>query len=157
MSATVATTLSADHQRLGRLLSEARAGSEDCYRAFRAGLLRHISVEEKVLLPLLRAADHPFPGATQLRLDHAALVGMLVPPPTPELLTQISLLLTLHDPLEESADGLYALADTVLDIPAVLERIRATRPPPVVPNNADPRSLEAVRALLARAGRRLDP
>ena len=59
----VATFLAADHDRLDGLLRRAlqRPGEVDreSYDAFRAGLLRHIALEEKILLPAARTARQP--------------------------------------------------------------------------------------------------
>ena len=53
-SASLHDFLAADHVRLDGLLTVARAGDRidaDAYEQFRAGLLRHIGMEEKILLP----------------------------------------------------------------------------------------------------------
>lgn len=82
--------LAADHQRLHALLTAACAGAaldRDAFARFRAGLLRHIAVEEKVLLPAARRArgGEPVARAYDLRVDHAALTSLLVPTPDVEL------------------------------------------------------------------------
>jgi hypothetical protein len=58
----VASFLAGDHVRLDALLRRAtapRAIDEAAYAEFRAGLLRHIGMEEKILLP----AAHSAPAA----------------------------------------------------------------------------------------------
>lgn len=73
-----------DHGRLEALLQAAVAqvGSVDqgAYDQFRAGLLRHIGMEEKILLPAaqrLRSGE-PLPIASKLRLDHGAIASLLM-------------------------------------------------------------------------------
>ena len=54
MTGPIGDLLGRDHARLDELLARATAGEAidlEAYRAFRAGLLRHIAMEEKVLLP----------------------------------------------------------------------------------------------------------
>jgi hypothetical protein len=144
--------LTADHERLDTLLSRAIDGDRAAYDAFRGGLLRHIGIEEKILLPALRAAGRDPPEAEQLRLDHSALVAMLVPTPSASLLREMRALLELHNPLEEQAGCLYPLADEVLsEVEEVLERIANTPPPPLARHFDGPRAFAAIEALVARA------
>src|SRR5688572_26416660 len=76
--------LAEDHRRLEELLRRATIaeGSIEpgAYMEFRGGLLRHIGMEEKILLPAAQAArsGDPLPLASRLRLDHGALAGLLV-------------------------------------------------------------------------------
>lgn len=56
MSGPISEFFHADHRRLDGLLQRAIAASggavdETAYAGFRAGLLRHIALEEKLLLP----------------------------------------------------------------------------------------------------------
>ncbi len=157
MSESIRSVLVADHQRLARLLDLAQltVPPPAAYEDFRGGLLRHIGVEERILLPALRRANAEFLETEQLRLDHSALVAMLVPPPTRHLLTRIHALLRLHDPLEEGDCGLYSLADRALDVPVVVEQILSAPTPPLAPNNPTLRARENIELLLARARRRL--
>ena len=99
--------LSRDHDRLDALLVE---GS---YEAFRAGLLRHIAIEEKLLFPMIRARSQKLDLLEQLHRDHAALAALLVPPPSPDLLAVIADILSKHNPLEEDAGGLYDVAESI--------------------------------------------
>src|SRR5512143_2081219 len=72
--------LAGDHRRIEALLDRAAAdpGAYDMesYAGFRQGLLRHIGIEEKIVLPEIarlqggRSADM----AGRLRLDHGAIV-----------------------------------------------------------------------------------
>ena len=157
MSPSITDVLTEDHVRLGKLLDRAETGDPAAYDAFRGGLLRHIGIEEKVLLPLLRDANCTHASADQLRRDHAALVAMLVPPPSLALLGRIRTLLALHDPWEELEAGLHRLADRNLDVPAVVERIRLAPTPPLAPNNASARAFAVIEMLTERAERNLGP
>jgi hypothetical protein len=88
--------LADDHARLDVLLRRAETSSPDtgrsAYAEFRAGLLRHISMEEKILLPAAQRArgGEPLPLAAKLRLDHSALATLLVPTPTPAIIATYS-------------------------------------------------------------------
>src|SRR5574342_573740 len=81
-----------DHRRLDGLFQAtvAHPGSIDdrAYAQFRAGLLRHIGMEEKILLPAAqrRRSGEPLPIAAKLRLDHGAIAALLVPTPTPRII-----------------------------------------------------------------------
>ena len=111
--------LADDPRRLEALLDQAAAASPvdtALFEQFRAGLLRHIGMEEKVLLPAVRRArgGTPLPLARQLRLDHGAIAAMLVPAPTPAGIERLQALLALHDSLEEGPAGVYADCDELL-------------------------------------------
>jgi hypothetical protein len=72
--------LAGDHQRLDDLLERTMSGETidaAAYHHFRAGLLKHIGLEEKILLPAaqrLRGGE-PLAVAAKLRLDHGALAA----------------------------------------------------------------------------------
>src|SRR5689334_14218899 len=102
-----------DHQRLAGLLDAAL--DSHSYQAFRAGLLRHIGMEEKILLPLAKrlSGGRPLPLARQMKLDHSALAALLVPTPTPEIVARIRALLEAHNVMEEAADGVYAQCERI--------------------------------------------
>ena len=123
--------LSRDHERLDALLKSALRtdGSIDdaSYSAFRSGLLWHIGVEERVLLPAIRRHRPDSDVEKQLHRDHAALAALLVPPPTAAEIDAIRTILEAHNPLEEGANGFYADAEELLgdEMPSILERIRA--------------------------------
>ena len=73
--------LADDHARPDTLLERATARPDaidaSAYAGFRAGLLKHIAMEEKILLPAAqRQRDgQPLPIASKLRLDHGALAA----------------------------------------------------------------------------------
>jgi hypothetical protein len=87
--------LSGDHERLGQLLERCRdhpaTDEREAYDAFRAGLLRHIGIEEKLLFPVARRLGNAVLSARVDRLhrDHAALAALLVPTPTAEIVQTI--------------------------------------------------------------------
>jgi hypothetical protein len=152
-----------DHGRLEAHL--ARAASDparidlDEFRRFRAGLLRHIGIEEKILLPAARrlCGGDPLPVARRLRLDHSALATLLVPTPTHALVAEIRRVLASHNPLEEDEGGMYDQVDGLLtpaEAEALLGRIRAVPEPPCAPYRDDPRIHARIARLLrdARGG-----
>lgn len=130
-----------DHVRLDRLLaaSERADGSidETTFARFRHDLLRHIGMEEKVLLPDARArrGGEALPLAAELRRDHGAIAKLLVRAPNAERLADLRELLGRHNALEEGPEGLYATCDALAgaDASAVVERCRAQPSVPVAP------------------------
>jgi hemerythrin HHE cation binding domain-containing protein len=156
MSQPVSTFLAGDHARLEQLLRRAAANSQavdlEAYVPFRAGLLRHIAMEEKVLIPDARrrrgGAAHP--AEKQIRADHAALAALLVPPPTPKILTAIRGILETHNELEEGPAGLYADCEALAGAEAdsLLDRIRAVPDVPLAANTDDPRAYANIEKML---------
>ncbi len=110
----------ADHRRLDELLARAAAdpGRVDFapFDLFRAGILKHIAMEEKRLIPALTAArgGDPFPLARKLRVDHGAIAALLVPAPRPDIVALLSSVLGPHNRREEAPDGLYRVCDRTL-------------------------------------------
>jgi len=156
---TISRLLQDDHVRLDALLARA-ADDGAAYAEFRKGLLRHIGMEEKVLLPAAQRArgGDPLPPAARLRLDHGALAALLVPTPTPAILRAIHGILVLHNPIEEGADGVYAECDRLLagESATILARLEAA---PAVPVHAHVDSdlvMDALGRALARAGYTLE-
>ncbi len=132
----IARHLFEDHARLDALLAQAVAGegplSREPFDAFRAGLLRHIALEAKILFPALREASggEPLPILRRLRVDHGALASLLVPTPTRELVAEIRSILDPHNGVEEGEGGLYQRCDAALAARAaeLVERMRAYPP-----------------------------
>ena len=97
MAGPVYSFLADDHKRLDELLKRALADPEridnNAYAEFRAGLLKHISIEEKILLPAAQryCGGMPLPIVARIRLDHGALVALMVPPPTRTLVLDHSI------------------------------------------------------------------
>jgi hypothetical protein len=151
--------LTEDHAALDALL---RRGESDAaaYHAFRRGLLRHIGMEEKVLLPAaqrLRGGER-LPAATRLRLDHGALAALLVPTATPLIRAALRGILTCHNPLEEGPDGIYAACERLAgdDGDALLTALREFPEVSVNPHVDSALVEGATRRALARAGYALE-
>jgi hypothetical protein len=152
----------ADHRRLGTLLerSISEGGGVDLepFDEFRAGILRHIGMEEKVLFPAIREGrrGEPHPGAAGLRVDHGAIAAILVATPTPALIGQIASILKPHNRREEEPGGVYEAADEALG-PAtaerLLEELRAFPEPPLKPYNDAPGVMKHIQETLEKARR----
>jgi Hemerythrin HHE cation binding domain len=119
MTGSVYRYLADDHRRLEQLLDRASQDPShidaSAYFEFRGGLLRHISMEEKILLPAARAAlgGTPLPLAAALRLDHGALAALLVLTPTLTIIKAIRTILAAHNAKEEGADGIYSQCENL--------------------------------------------
>src|SRR5512145_2815724 len=107
MSGKIYRYLADDHERLDSLFDRAVSDPENidmsAYAQFRSGLLKHIGMEEKVLLPAARRVrgGEPLPIAAKLRLDHGALTALLVPTPTPQIGAALHAILAAHNAIEE--------------------------------------------------------
>ena len=149
-----------DHRRLDGLLQAAVAhpGTVDdhAYAQFRAGLLRHIGMEEKILLPAaqrLRGGE-PLSLAAKLRLDHGALASLFMPTPTTAILATIQGILVDHNVLEEGVAGLYETCDALAGSEGepILAALRAAPDVAVMRYNDSPAVMNVVRRALERAG-----
>jgi hypothetical protein len=152
--------LEEDHERLDSLFQRSVATpgiiAPEPYREFRRGLLRHISMEEKIVLPAIAGwqGGRKAAIAEQLRLDHGALVSLLAPPPTPSIMLTIQSILEVHNRLEEKEGGLYRLLDDLAgtQMESMLAQLKAAPPVAVLPNNDKPEVLESAKKAVARAG-----
>ena len=133
--------LAADHERLDALLGAVlSSGQVDpaVYEEFRAGLLRHIGIEEKILFPAVRSAhgDKVLPAVAQLHREHGALALLLVPTPTAGIVEAIHSILERHNEREEGPGGVYALCDRqpAAEVEALLEEMRAYPPVKLAPH-----------------------
>ena len=112
--------LANDHARLDGALRRATRDPNQIDRAayaeFREGLLRHIGMEEKILLPAARSANggNPLASVDKLHLDHGALAALLVPTPTSAIIALIKTVLDGHNPLEEGPGGVYEECERLL-------------------------------------------
>jgi hypothetical protein len=156
--------LADDHRRLDAPLERAMSDPENidasAYAQFRAGLLRHIGMEEKVLLPAaqkLRGGE-PLPVAAKLRLDHGALAALLVPTPTAPLVAAIRTILKAHNPIEEDPGGIYDQCEDLAGAEAdqILRHLQNYSEVKVVQHVDSPFVMEATRRALARAGYNLE-
>ena len=151
--------LSDDHVRLDQLLRRAVANPPAVdmspYAEFRKGLLRHIGIEEKIVFPLVARAGQAEIRRVidKLRLEHGALVSLLVPPPTKSIVATIQTILDAHNPLEEDEGGLYdILEECAGSDPEMLRRLESAPDVPVLPHNTKPGVLDATRRAVERAG-----
>jgi len=137
----IETFLTEDHVRIDGLLARAARGDgtidDGVYAEFRQALLRHIAMEEKVLLPHARdrRGGEPLPIARALRKDHGEIAGLLVRPPTPDLCARLRAVLVRHNPLEEGAAGLYATCDELAgeEAAAIVTRLKGQPEVPMAP------------------------
>ena len=106
----------ADHRRLDALLKRATADPDRIdlalFGEFRAGLLKHIGMEEKVLfLSAGRARGDRLPLFAKLRVDHGAIASLLVPTPTSEIVAELLTVLGPHNRREDEEGGIYDVCD----------------------------------------------
>lgn len=152
MARGVTRFMEEDHAQLGRLLGRCLGPADrvdlEAFDAFRHHLLRHICIEEKVLMPrLVRAMGRAPLFQNGLRKDHAGIAALCVPVPCREWVEDLAELLSHHQQLEENAGGFYDLIDLHLSDEAELRRAIADLPPLWLPPfDSGPR----VRELLAR-------
>jgi hypothetical protein len=146
MKGPIETWFGADHQRLEALLARALARGAGIdpapYAEFREGLLRHIAMEEKILLPAAKRArgGEALPSARRLRVDHGAIASLLVPFPTPAIAAEIRSILGPHNLIEEERGGLYETCDRLLagEAAQIVERAAAYPPVKVAPHREGP-------------------
>ena len=152
--------LADDHRRLDALLGRAMSDPENidavAYAQFRSGLLKHIGMEEKVLLPAaqkLRGGE-PLPVAPRLRLDHGALAALLVLSPTAPVVAAIRAILKVHNPIEEDLGGMYDQCEELAEAEAdqILRQLQNFSEVRVLPHVDNPFVMDATRRALARAG-----
>jgi hypothetical protein len=126
------------------------------YDQFRAGLLRHIGMEEKILIPAVQRwiGGQPLPLASKVRLDHGAIAALLLPTPTAGLIITLRKILDTHNLIEEGPGGLYGMSDKLAgdEMGQLLAKLRATPNLSVLPHADTPTVHSAVRRALARAG-----
>ncbi len=160
MAGKIHRYLADDHRRLDGLLERAMADPENidtaAYGQFRAGLLKHIGMEEKVLFPAARKqrSGDPLPVAAKLRLDHGALTALLVPTPTAAVVAAIRGILKVHNPIEEDPGGIYDQCEELAGAGAdqILRQLQNYPEVKVVAHVDNPFVMDATRRALARAG-----
>jgi hypothetical protein len=128
--------LEVDHRAIGALLDLSDAdGSFDgeAFEKLRGRLLRHIGIEEKVLLRAVHETiGRPISRARRIRVEHGAIAALLVPTPDLALVSELRSLLRAHDTLEEGDEGVYAECDHILG-PRADELVMKAEAFPVVP------------------------
>jgi len=91
-----------DHHRIDMLLNKATEQPEEIkmnyYHQFRTQLLRHFKMEEKILFPAAKKANHAVMQELlpRYRLEHGTLTALMVPQPTLSLIKVIWYILEKH-------------------------------------------------------------
>lgn len=165
MAGPLARYMLADHVRLDRLLELAVADparfDHEAFERFRAGLMRHIGIEEKIMLAdaRRRRGGEPLPIARIVRVEHGALASLLVPTPDHALVAEIRALLERHNPREEGPGGVYETCEALAgdEVGALL--YQAQRAPEVPPARHfdGPRAVRTAREALERASAAAPP
>jgi hypothetical protein len=164
MRAQLFTFFADDHRRLEYLLDRAVRDPENIdkkmYTQFRAGLLKHIVMEEKLLFPTLQRdrSGEAHSDAPKLHLDHGAIAAMLVPPPEPIVIAALQGILEEHNELEEGQGGVYEAADRLplRMMEDLFEQLLLAPEVPISPHIDNPNAFEAARRALLKAGYDLD-
>ena len=111
--ATIAEYLVADHARLDALLARSVRDpgrfAAGAFEEFRAGLMRHMAIEERVVSPDARRRrdGHPLDLARRVRVHHAALALLATQQPSAHLVGELRQLLLLHIGEEEGPGGTF--------------------------------------------------
>lgn len=152
--------MEADHRRLDELLEKSFADpnriDHASYDAFRQGLLKHIGLEEKILLPLAqkKLGGRLLPKAAKLRLDHGALASLLVPEPTRQIAHALHIILEAHNPLEEGPAGVYEECRKLAGVEAydILLQLKSAKDVPIAKRLETEKLMGGIRRALERAG-----
>lgn len=153
--------LTQDHERLDALMARAVRDPStldyEAYASFREGLLRHIGIEEKILMldAKERRGGERLELFRQIRLEHSAIALLLIPTPTHEILGEIRKILEQHNPREEGPEGLYAICENLAGEEAALLLERAKQAPkvPVAKHYDGPRAHRTAESALAYAAK----
>ena len=152
-----------DHARLAELLEHITLDSGEidisAYNWFRAGLLKHIGMEEKILLPALeRARRIPAGAVARLRRGFDAFAALLASTPSTGIVRTLRAVLTDHDRLEGGPGGLYEASEQLDEETraVLLARLRSAPDLPVAPLREGAQTIDATRRALARAGYDVD-
>ena len=164
MNGTLYKFFVGDHRRLEKILDRATASAPEYdmafYGEFRAGLLKHIKMEENVIIPAAQKMHDgkPFAIAPRLRLEHGALVALLVPPPSPTIIKALRAILSNHNRSEEVQGGLYDLCERLAGehLEELMKKVEDVPDVPVLPHKSGLNILEAAKRALERAGFNLD-
>ncbi len=152
----------ADHDRLDALLRRSIADRARVELApfgeFRAGILRHIGMEEKYLFVIAKAArgGRPLDLAARLRVDHGAIAALLVPTPTPAIVDDLLSVLVPHNRREEEPGGVYDAADDALGVSEaqrLVAELESFPEPPLKPYNDGPGVAKHIAETLALSRR----
>ena len=157
---TIREYLEHDHHRLDRLLARATSDpseiDQDGFAVFRRGLLKHIGMEEKLLLPAVQALRHreALPIAAQLRLQYGAIAALLVPSPRAAVVNALKAVLAKHNAIEEGPEGVYAECDRIVgpEVVGLLNRLQSAAAVPAAAHVDSDKVEAAARRALRRAG-----
>ena len=157
---TIREYLERDHRRLDHLLESSMRdpGKIDVepFAEFRRGLLKHIGMEEKILLPAIQQlrGGEPLPIAARLRLEHGAIAALLVPTPRPAVAMALKTILAKHNAVEEGANGVYAECDRITgaENSKIVSRLKAAPEVPAAVHVDSDRVEASARRALTRAG-----
>ena len=160
MTGQLSSLFVGDHRRLEILLDRSfRVDGqidERAYSEFRFGLLKHIGMEEKILIPAIKQAQNglPYLLAETLRLEHGAFAALLVPPPSKKIAQVIRTMMNHHNELEEGEDGLYAACEQFMgsQVQDIIAQTQNYPEVPVMPHAHNSNILEATCRAVARAG-----
>jgi hypothetical protein len=160
MTGPIYRYLADDHRRLEHLLDRATRDASHldsaAYLEFRGGLLRHISMEEKILLPAARSAlgGQALPLAAALRLDHGALAALLVLTPSLTIINAVRTILAAHNPKEEGPTGIYSQCENLpgFDSDAILVRLQNAPAVAMADYVDSPLAITSARNAILRAG-----
>jgi len=160
MPGAISRYLEEDHARIDGALQRATGPLEEiepkAYAEFREALLRHIGMEEKILLPAARVArgGKALTQAEQLHLDHGALAALLVPTPTKVIVDTIRAILRGHNAIEEGPGGVYEQCEQLpgFNVDATLARLKAAPTVALAPHVDSPIAFSSMRSALRRAG-----
>jgi hypothetical protein len=161
MSGPLHRFFAADHRRLdallGRSMSEPGRIILGPFGEFRAGILKHIGMEEKVLfLAARRARGEALPIVSRLRVDHGAIAALLVPTPTPAIVAKILSVLVPHNRREEEPGGVYDACDEavgLVEAERLVQELRGFAGVPLKAYNDGPEVLKHIDATLDLARR----
>ena len=149
----------ADHARICELLESVCSPDGidyGAYQRFRGGLLRHIAIEENILVPAIKKLRDgvDLPAARQLKHENAALASMLVPTPTNEIVARLKKLLAMHDMDAEGRDGLYAELERITgnDLENLLRRMDSAPAASLAAYRDGPKTFETIERLMLAAG-----
>ena len=161
----LATHLALDHRAMEVLLERASCGDPDgaidleAFEQFRARLLRHIAIEEKLLFPAARRAGAGpalLERMHRLRVEHAAITTLLVPTPDAALIDELRRALGPHDAVEEAPGGVYQECEALIGdgCDTLLDEVLAYPPVKLARHVDGRRSVRTLAEALARAGSR---
>ncbi len=142
--ARLTAVLAREHEELLKLLDRCLTadGGVDArlYDEFRTRQLKHLAIEEQVLVRLLRERGGlPSEFQNGIRRDHEAVAVFCVTAPEPDFVHDLRDLLAWHHRVEEGPAGLYPLFDGLDVDDAVLERaLAAVTPVPLPPLGRGP-------------------